>query len=153
MNKEVVVREAILEDLPILLAFEQGVITAERPFDSTLAKDPITYYDLEEMILSDKAMVLVAVADKRIIASGFGKLKQAKPYLDHEIYTYLGFMFTHADYRGQGVNQRIIKELMRWSDSKGISEVRLTVYSENQSAIKAYEKFGFEQHIIEMRLK
>ncbi|VAW11080.1 Acetyltransferase [hydrothermal vent metagenome] len=153
MNKEIVVREAVLEDLFTLLAFEQGVITAERPFDPTLAKDPITYYNLEEMILSDKAVVLVAVADKRIIASGFGKLKQAKPYLDHEIYAYLGFMFTHADYRGQGVNQHIVNELMKWSDSKGIKEVRLTVYTENIGAIKAYEKIGFKQYMIEMRLK
>lgn len=53
------VRSAKIEDLEILLSFEQGIIKAERPYDSTLAKDPITYYDIKELILSDKAEVVV----------------------------------------------------------------------------------------------
>ena len=43
-------RVANLTDLPILLQFEQGIITAERPFDPTLKPDPISYYNLEELI-------------------------------------------------------------------------------------------------------
>ena len=32
------IRVATIKDLPLLLEFEQGVITAERPFDPTLKK-------------------------------------------------------------------------------------------------------------------
>jgi hypothetical protein len=41
------IREAKLEDLNILLEFEQGIITAERPYDPTLkeGKSIITTYD------------------------------------------------------------------------------------------------------------
>ena len=45
------IRTATLDDIDILLEFEQGVIKAERPFDVTLGADPITYYNLEELIV------------------------------------------------------------------------------------------------------
>jgi hypothetical protein len=39
------INRAELEDLNILLEFEQGIITAERPYDPTRRK--INYYDIQ----------------------------------------------------------------------------------------------------------
>ncbi|PCJ92721.1 MAG: GNAT family N-acetyltransferase [Flavobacteriaceae bacterium] len=149
----VIVRQATLKDLDVLLKFEQGIIKAERPFDATLEEDPIHYYDLKTMILDADAEVLVAEKNNEIISSGYAVIKEAKSYLNHKTYAYLGFMYTHPDYRGHGINARIISVLKEWSFSKGLKEIRLTVYNDNQAAIKAYEKVGFERHLIEMRLK
>lgn len=151
--KDYIVRSATLEDLEDLLVFEQGIIQFERPYDPTLAKDPINYYDLSKLITYDDAEVVVVEFDSKIIASGYAKIKQALPYLDHEDYAYLGFMYTHVDYRGKGVNRLVIDQLKKWSASKGLKEIRLTVYDENSGAIRAYEKVGFKKHIIEMRIK
>ena len=147
------IRTATLDDMDILLEFEQGVIRAERPFDVTLGADPITYYNLEELILSDDASLVVAEIEGKIIGSGYALKKAARPYLNHGFYSYLGFMFTLFDHRGKGVNTKIIERLKQWSDSKGLKEIRLTVYDENYGAISAYEKAGFKKHIIEMRLQ
>ena len=147
------IRTATLDDMDILLEFEQGVIRAERPFDVTLGADPITYYNLEELILSDDAYLVVAEIEGKIIGSGYALKKAARPYLNHGFYSYLGFMFTLFDHRGKGVNTKIIERLKQWSDSKGLKEIRLTVYDENYGAISAYEKAGFKKHIIEMRLQ
>ena len=146
------VRTAIPEDLTVLLEFEQGIIKAERPMDPTLASDPISYYDISELILLDDAEVIVVVHDSIVIASGYAKIKKAPSYLDHEFYSYLGFMYTRPDFRGKGVNKLIVDELLRWSASKGLQEIRLTVYDDNKVALKAYEKVGFKKHLIEMRL-
>ena len=51
---------ATINDLPLLLEFEQGVITAELPFDPTLKKDPTSYYDIEEMIRAENVHLIVA---------------------------------------------------------------------------------------------
>lgn len=53
-------RSATVEDLTILFGFEQGIIEAERPFDTTLKRGHINYYDVEAMIESDDVEVLVA---------------------------------------------------------------------------------------------
>lgn len=147
------VRKARIEDLDTLLNFEQGIIKVERPYDPTMAKDPITYYDLKELILSDKAEVVVATYNSELIASGYVQIRNAKPYLDHKLYAYLGFMYTHPDFRGKGINKKVVDTLIKWSKSKNIQEVRLTVYEENIGAIKAYEKVGFKKHLIETRIE
>jgi hypothetical protein len=46
------IREAELEDLNILLEFEQGIITAERPYDPT-KEGKINYYDIRKMIIAE----------------------------------------------------------------------------------------------------
>lgn len=58
------------DDLETLHQFEQGVVETERPFDSTLRKGLIHYYDLPELIRSPNAELVVAEFENRIIASG-----------------------------------------------------------------------------------
>ncbi|ADV49583.1 GNAT family N-acetyltransferase [Cellulophaga sp. E16_2] len=148
----ITIRDAVAKDLPILLAFEQGIVKAERPFDPTLAEDPISYYDIEKFIKDGRSKVVVACIGGKIAGSGFATILTAKNYLVHEEYVNLHFMYTAPDYRGQGVNALIMNTLKEWAHSKNIKEVRLTVYQDNLPAIKAYEKVGFKKHIIEMRL-
>ena len=150
--QDVLVRRATLDDLQVLFEYEQGVISAERPYDPTLADDPISYYDLPKLISSNDAEVVVANTESQIVGCGYALVKKARHYLDHSAYAYLGFMYTHPDFRGRGVNSKILDFLKSWSTEKGLAEIRLTVYDENISAIKAYEKYGFKKHITEMRL-
>jgi GNAT superfamily N-acetyltransferase len=146
------IRKATLNDLETLLEFEQGVIAAERPFDPTLKEEKINYYNLEKMISATDVEVVVAVLNEQIIGSGYARIEDAKPYLNHKLYAYLGFMFTHPDHRGKGVNNQIIEALTNWVRSQNIFEMRLDVYNDNPSAIRAYEKVGFKKHLINMRI-
>lgn len=148
----IAIRKATIDDMGILLRFEQGVIHAERPFDVTLKPDPLNYYDLEEMIRVPYIELLVAVINNKLVGSGYARLETAKHYLQHPKHAYLGFMYTDPEYRGKGVNKKIIDALHAWTVSQNISEMRLDVYYNNVNAIKAYEKVGFTKHMIEMRM-
>ena len=151
--KKIDIRSAALKDLPILYEFEQGIITAERPYDETLKPGHITYYDLEAMIKSDSTEVIVATIDQEIVGSAYIDIRKAKPYLKHVYYGHLGFMYVKPEYRGKGINKKIINELIIWARTKNINELRLDVYSGNKSAIRAYEKAGFTKHLINMRIQ
>jgi len=148
---DIQIRKATTADLDVLKAMEQGIIKAERPFDETLAQDPISYYDLEALINDTKALVLVATHNNKIVSCGYGLEKTAKPYLNHTNYAYLGYMFTLPQYRGHGLNGKILFALKEWASNRGLTEIRLTVYDENTAALRAYEKVGFKKHIVEMR--
>ena len=148
----ITIRTATANDIDTLLRFEQGVISAERPFDSTLRPDPNKYYDLDNMLINPLIELAVAESEGNLIGSGYARIEKAKPYLQHEQHAYLGFMFVHPEYRGKGVNQLIIEYLKQWAISRGITELKLDVYCENASAIKAYEKVGFSKYMISMRL-
>lgn len=79
--------------------------------------------------------------------------KTENNYSDFERYAYMGFMYVKPEHRGKGVNKLLLDELINWAKSKDISEVRLDIYSENESAAKAYEKAGFSSLITTMRRK
>ena len=147
----IIIRPARHTDLPTLLRFEQGVIAAERPFDPTLAADPIHYYDLPAMIDAREVALVVAESAGGLIGSGYARIESAKPYLRHPLHAYLGFMYVEPAHRGKGINRMIIDALKAWALSRNITELRLDVYYANSSAIRAYEKAGFSQHMINMR--
>jgi ribosomal protein S18 acetylase RimI-like enzyme len=145
-------RTANRKDLPQLLHFEQGVIIAERPFDPFIKESDINYYDIQNLIDSGDSEMVVAEIDGQMVGCGYAQIRKSKPYWKESQYVYLGFMFVHPDYRGQGINQMILDHLKEWAKSKNIFELRLDVYVENESAIRAYQKAGFKEHMLEMRL-
>ncbi len=150
--QDITIRKATLNDMDTLLRFEQGVIEFERPMDPTLDED-IRYYDLNEMISASHIELLVAEKAGELVGSGYVRIEAAaRPYLKHDRHAYMGFMYVAPECRGQGINQRIVEQLKIWSAKQGITELRLNVYASNPSAIRAYEKAGFEQHMIEMRM-
>ncbi|WP_426279318.1 GNAT family N-acetyltransferase [Chryseobacterium sp. S-02] len=149
-----ITREATEQDLDILLEFEQGIVSAERPFNSTLIEGKIHYYDLLHLIKSEDTLVLVTEDNNEILASGYARIKSPEnSYSNFDRYAYLGFMYVKPEYRGKGINKLILDKLTSWARSKDISEIRLDVYSQNESAIKAYEKAGFESLLTTMRMK
>lgn len=150
---EYIVRSAHKSDLTSLLKFEQGIIQAERPFDPTLSPDPISYYDVGELIENDDSEVAVVTFNEEIVASGYAKVKASKPYVYHDQHAFLGFMYVEPSHRGKGVNRLIVDALKAWAKGRGLTEIRLEVYAENEAAINAYKKTGFTDHIVRMRCK
>lgn len=146
------IRTAVISDLSRLLEFEQGIVAAERPFDPTLKPGEIHYYDLEEIVKSPDAIVAVAELNGELIGSGYARIKTADDFLQHKEYAYLGCMYVEPAHRGKGIVRAITDYLFDWIRQRGISEVRLDVYSANKHAINAYTKMGFTPNMLEMRI-
>jgi GNAT superfamily N-acetyltransferase len=146
------VRKATPADLPTLLRFEQGVITAERPMDPTIQDGPIHYYDLNKMLTAPHIHLVVAEINGILIGSGYARIDPSRHYLKHTQHAYLGFMYVEPAHRGKGVNQLIIDALKAWARSQNLTELRLDVYTTNENAIHAYEKAGFTPYLINMRM-
>lgn len=157
------IRPATIADLDTLYRFEQDLIVTERPFDPTFKPDPIHYYDLAAMIAAPDVHLVVAVlvdepdgsselpVEEHLVGSGYARIELAKPYLLHTTHAYLGFMYVLPEFRGRDINALVIEALRTWSKARGITELRLDVYSDNTRAIRAYEKAGFVPHLLHMR--
>jgi ribosomal protein S18 acetylase RimI-like enzyme len=153
MQKEqLLIRKATEYDIETLLEFEQEIIKAEIPFDVTLKTEPTYYHDLHKLITAENIYLIVAELNNNIIASGYAKITNAEHYLKHNQHAYLGMMYVVPEYRGKGINKKIINELIAWSTKKNVHEFRLLVYDNNSPAVHAYEKAGFAKHVIEMRM-
>ncbi|WP_198650497.1 GNAT family N-acetyltransferase [Saccharospirillum mangrovi] len=149
---DIQLRPAVMADKPALLALEQALVKAERPFNSWFIDGQIFYYDLDHFIQHDQTQLLVAEAGGEIIATGYLQIRTSKPSLRHDREGYLGFMYVTDAYRGKGVNKMIMHELMDWAKAQGVRDFYLDVYAQNQTAIRAYEKLGFEASLVNMKL-
>ncbi len=149
---QIQIRKATVEDLPELLAFEQGVVAAERPYDSRLKDGQVNYYDLAGLIASRESQVLVAEDAGALIATGHATLKKSVDHLAHERHAYLGLMYVEPGYRGRGLIHRIIDQLLAWARGEGVSDFYLDVDADNEPALRAYERYGFDRSLIEMKL-
>jgi GNAT superfamily N-acetyltransferase len=146
-----IIRTAKVEDIEQLKEYEQGVISAERPFDNTFKKDNINYYDIASLISDPSVELAVAELNHQLVACGYAKIVKTKPYIQYPFYSYLGFMFVAPQSRGLEVNKRIISYLAQWSKEQGVYHMHLDVYRDNEAAIRAYEKCGFRPYLMEMR--
>ncbi|MBN3493578.1 GNAT family N-acetyltransferase [Vibrio neptunius] len=52
-------------------------------------------------------------------------------------------MFVFSDFRGHGVAQKLLEKAKSILNNRNEVRLKLTVYSDNTEAIKAYEKSGF----------
>ena len=146
------IRQATLNDLEILLEFEQLLIDYERNLTSHIKDGNINYYDIESFIKKTDATVIVAETNGEIIGSGYALIKSNKTYKTPDKYVYLGFMYVKEEHRGKGVNKRIMNELIEWGKKSGHHIFKLDVYSNNSSAINAYQKAGFKGEELNMIL-
>lgn len=145
-------RPATIEDLPILLTFEQGIVNTERVFDATLKEGEIHYYDIAKMIESENTQVLIVETNSEIVASGFVQILEAEAFRKFEKYSSFRFMYVKETHRNKGLNKMILDGLIKWSDSKNIKQIKLNVYDENTPALNAYLKAGFKKTMVEMQL-
>ncbi|MBN3495853.1 GNAT family N-acetyltransferase [Vibrio neptunius] len=147
-----IIRKAKVDEISRLLELEQCVIDAERPYNSSLKEKSAYYYDIERLISCHNSHLLVAEVDNEIVGTGYAQIRNSKPSLEHEQHCYLGFMYVSPNYRGQGINFKLVSKLIDWSKRRRIFDFYLDVYADNDSAVKAYEKVGFKGELLEMKL-
>lgn len=66
---------------------------------------------------------------------------------------YIDDLFVKKEYRGLGISSKLKDEATRWFRKKGIRHVALVVGKGNEPAHSIYEKWGFFDYHVEMRMK
>lgn len=144
------IRPATSNDLATLRRFEQGVISAERPYARNLRLGNIRYYDLEALIALNRAEVLVGELAGTPVASGYIRIENEQAHFYPDQFAYLGFLYVEPEYRGQGLILELVEGLFAWARARGIESFKLDVFAENASAIRAYQKLGFLPNLLEL---
>ncbi|MCY4265806.1 MAG: GNAT family N-acetyltransferase [Gammaproteobacteria bacterium] len=109
----------------------------------------IRCYDLEMMLNSSAHIVLVAELARQ--ACGYARIDQSAKHYQHKKNAYLGFIHVLPVCRKQGIGGKLLDALMDWGRVQGAGEARLDVFAGNDSAIRLYEKAGFNSLLLNMR--
>lgn len=151
--KDLTLRNATPADMDRLLALEQEVVAAERPFNPSIKDSDARYYDLPKLLSDPDTQLLVGEMDGQIVATGYAQVRDSEPAFRHDRHAYLGFMCVVPECRGRRINERIMQALIDWGRGRGIRDFYLDVYVDNGAAIRAYEKCGFTRSMVEMKLE
>lgn len=149
------IRKATLSDLEVLDAFQQKLIAHERTVEPVIKQEePFRYYNIRALLDgSRQAIVMIAEADGIPVGSGFGEIRQNDHFFSDPLQGYIGLIYVDEAYRGHHISALIMDEIVQWFHKAGVHHIRLKVYANNTSALKAYEKYGFTHLLHEMKLK
>jgi ribosomal protein S18 acetylase RimI-like enzyme len=99
------------------------------------------------------ACMLVAEKDLQVI--GFITVKTTQnsliPFLQKNKICRIGTIVVDAQTQGSGVGTQLMEAALAWGKQQGCEEVRLEVFHFNQTAIRLYEKLGFQAQLQTMR--
>lgn len=102
------------------------------------SKESFRYFDKRDFKVLDNHLTTIGLIDgesDQMIAYG---------HLDEESgIVWLGIV-VNADYQGKGLGKQIMNHLLEFAQSKRINTIQLSVDRVNKTAIRLYEKFGFE---------
>lgn len=88
---------------------------------------------------------------KIIATCGLQRIDMLPQCNDNGQYGYMFNVFTVEEYRRQGIQSRLIENVLSYSEKCGLTEIKLEADSEY--AISLYEKYGFEHDVLFMSKK
>lgn len=108
-------------------------------------KYPFTVKQVEEIYSTRKELTVVTEGEKII---GFANLYNYKP----EESAFIGNVIIDKNHRGNGLGKRIVLYMLKIAFEKlNLPEVRISVFSENTTAVLLYSNIGFVPYSIEER--
>ncbi|EOD00407.1 ribosomal protein S18-alanine N-acetyltransferase [Caldisalinibacter kiritimatiensis] len=125
-NDDVIARKMTLDDLDEVMDIENKSFTtpwSRNAFITEVGKNTLAYY-------------VVAVKDKKVVAYGGLWFVVDEGHITN--------IAVHPDYRGLGIGNVIVEELIRVCEERKLSRMTLEVRKSNNIAQSLYKKYGFE---------
>lgn len=128
-------RDAVVEDVPELVALEQVCFQSEA--------ETFNRRQIRALVgPGTSARVVVACREERIIGWSAGLVRRHKSRRTGRIYN----VAVHPDFRGRGIGRRLLRQAVDSFTDDGIQSVYLEVRDDNEVAIRLYRSLGFADH-------
>jgi len=98
---------------------------------------------VREGLASGRNFLLVAKNRNRLVGFACASVPHDYPLDVSEFVGLIDDVYVLPEFRGRGIGKRLVVESLKKMKDKGVNTVRLTVLTENKTAIKLYEQLGF----------
>ena len=138
----IVIREMVLEDLPVVFALGETLFTAEKWPNLYRTWDE---YELVDMFSSDGEFCLVAELHDEIAGFTLGTLLEKRR--SAWAYGYLVWLGVNPKVKRSGVGTRLVNRMTELFIEQGARMMIVDTEVENQGAIRFFKKQGFGHEI------
>ena len=150
-----IIRNFKKEDFPFVLEMVRNLARHHHQLDP-FYRTPEEMKDLKENIRGwlkeRKGKVLIVEIDNKIVGYIRGSFKKIPYYArENELIATVDDIFIKKEYRLQTIGKNLFDELLKWFKSKKATALMLNVDVRNESAIKFWEKMGFEKFVLRMK--
>jgi GNAT superfamily N-acetyltransferase len=98
-----------------------------------------------EIIDGENSVIFVAEQNGKLIGAVHVEVHEAPtiPAVTPRRFAVIDTLVVTRPHRRKGVGTTLAGELQRWARAKGVSQIELTIYEFNKSALAFYQKLGF----------
>ncbi|MBU7023845.1 MAG: GNAT family N-acetyltransferase [Theionarchaea archaeon] len=112
-----------------------------------------TYYQdhLRKMMDSDKAQLLVAVDQGKVVGYSLALILEIPPILTYSKRGFISDLAVKSGYRRKGIGTELVARVFEWFDLQNITQIQVQVVRENEMSYNFWRKQGFEESLYVMR--
>ena len=137
------IRKANLQDASIVNGFLTKLIHDEKKYDSNINDKCEIKEFYENMISNDDSCILIAEYENKIVGYLYGFIVNDGDTCIN-LTSKLDALYVEEEYRNKGIANSLIDEFKKWSRTKNIKIIEVSVCNENESAINLYSKHNFK---------
>lgn len=100
-------------------------------------------FDMDDILASDKNVVLLAWAEGRPVGMIEARLREYGEGCETSPVGYIEGWFVYPDFRGKGVAEMLARAAEDWAREKGCTEMASDTWLDNESSIRAHLKMGY----------
>ena len=148
-DTDYVIREIKEEEIDYANKLLNKLIIDEKQYDKNINENYVVnnYYQNRQ----NNSILLVATLNNEIVAFLFGYIVDTTVYIDKK--AILDALYVSKNHRKKGLANLLINNFKEWSIKQKITNLELTVCSENVDACSLYKKHGFKIVKYSMKLK
>jgi ribosomal protein S18 acetylase RimI-like enzyme len=121
--------------------------------DMILKMDDNIFKDfIKKKIYSKNSVLYVSEEGKNLFGFILFSIVKNSPVYKHEKFGRIDNIYIKNEYQGKGISNQLKDVAFNWFKKKGVKRFQLFVFQNNIHAIKVYEKWGFTNRLIEMRM-
>jgi ribosomal protein S18 acetylase RimI-like enzyme len=95
--------------------------------------------------LTERRNFLLVAESKNIpVGFAYASVFRGHPFEATELAGAINGVYVLPECRGKGIGKKLIVECLTKMQTEGVSSVRLTVLSGNETAVRLYEELGFK---------
>lgn len=156
INKNIFIRQAGVKDLGDVLRLNLDLFKKEyKEYDKSLNlrwvyKDGKKYF--KDRIIKKDGFVEVVEIDGKIIGYLCGGISEREFYRKKAKYAKLENMFIQDNFRGKGIDARLVKNFIDWCKKNKIGYISVTTSVQNKQAINFYRNTGFKDYNLTLEM-